>query len=121
MVLLSENETNKTNSKAEDMHPCVLVCVCVCETREPMCCALEFQSSSLVSSRLRAWTGKTLPYRGCRRQTPMCRKGNKRGDTFILMCLLVYLVVCVCQWEYLDQVFVAVLCVSVPALVFLLR
>ena len=51
----------------------------------------------------------------------MCRKGNKRGDTFILMCLLVYLVVCVCQWEYLDQVFVAVLCVSVPALVFLLR
>ena len=29
--------------------------------------------------------------------------------------------VCVCQWEYLDQVSVAVLCVSVPALVFLLR
>ena len=41
------------------------------------------------------------------------------------MCLLVHLVVCVCvcvcQWEYLDQVSVAVLCVSVPALVFLLR
>ena len=51
MVLLSENETNKRNSKAEDMRHCVLVCVhvcvCVCVTREPVYCALEFQSSSL--------------------------------------------------------------------------
>ena len=50
-MLLSQNETNETNSKAEDMHHCVLVCVhvyvCVCVTREPMYCALEFQSSSL--------------------------------------------------------------------------
>ena len=99
MVLLSENETNKRNSKAEDMRHCVLVCVhvcvCVSDRRARVLCIGVSELIS-VSSHLRAWTDKTVPSRGRGGQTFICRKGNKCGDTSILMCLLVHLVVCVC-------------------------
>ena len=99
MVLLSENETNKRNSKAEDMRHCVLVCVhvcvCVCDQRARVLCIGVSELIS-VSNHLRAWTGKPVPSRGRGGPTFICRKGNKCGDTSILMCLLVHLVVCVC-------------------------
>ena len=69
--------------------------MCVCDQRAHVLCIGVSELIS-VSNHLRAWTNRTVPQRGHGGRTFICRKGNKCGDTSILMCLLVHLVVCVC-------------------------